>query len=355
MNGTAKRPQYVAALCGVLLAPLIGFDAARQAFASGCEEHPCADVLLKSRLDALLADDPAAGRLDARLAGKPWIAQNWAYAPFAATPSEASFAVRASTQHLYGYANGITARRFEAAKGMAPGLVMPKPVASTNGGLDVWSSIDVSDQRDETKGQLGADYRLTRNALVGLSAGWGESRDAGSAAAGESQRVALYATLRPAFPVSLDVRAQWGEQEGAVGDEALHASRNKVSARMAGLWRFDRVTFAPALSVSQEAESAAGGAATERNKIAVEPKFSRPFALGGGGTLEPFVSYKGVLGVEETAGGPATTSLTDSVGAGLSLARPEAFSMKLTTEVGRAVGGEEPSLNSRLELKVPLK
>ncbi len=304
--------------------------------------------------------DPSNDRVEARLNGTPWIAQSWAYVPFALTPTDTSVSMRASAQHLSGYGNGIIARRYDAAKELAPGLVMPKPAVASPAGFDVWSRVDVNGvgeaDRHETKGLLGADYKIAKSALFGISAIAGE--DATLDRSGQNYGLAAYAALRPAVPLAFDARAAWFDEAATVGEQDLAGSRSTVSAKVSGKWSFDSVKFTPVVSLSQETESAAlaaGGTKTETSRIAVEPRISRPFDLDGGGRIEPFVSFKGEVDVRKAEGEGAQVGATDVLGAGVTLANPESFTMTLTTQVEKAVRSEEQSVNGRLQFKIPLR
>ena len=88
----------------------------------------CFDQLGQTNLNALLSSDMTSGRIDTRITSKPWIAQSWSSAPFALAQSDTQLKMLASLDHLGGYANRITARRYEDAKVLAPQLVMPNAV-----------------------------------------------------------------------------------------------------------------------------------------------------------------------------------------------------------------------------------
>ena len=75
--------------------------------------------------------------------------------------------------------------------------------------------------------------------------------------------------------------------------------------------------------------------------------------------LEPFVMMKSAIDFAPSAatmtGSLGTLDTTRSVGAGVTLGKPNDYSLSVTTEVEQASTAEHPNLKSRLEVKVPLK
>lgn len=327
-----------------------------------CSGATCAGAFVQSHLASKLAEDPTAGRLDTRIDGKPWIAQNWGTAPFALTPSDTSLALRASSAHLRDYANSITARRYEAAKELAPNLKMPKPAIPAVRKLDVWSTFDVqgtdTDSAQSRSGQVGADYKLNRKSLVGVSAGLGVEHE-GATAAGQTYQFSAYAAYKPVDPITFDVKAAWGEEDGTLGSSTLAATHNVVTARMRGNWSYAKVRFSPALSIANASGSAVtttGGDADSTSRIAVEPRLSRPFEIGDGAKLEPYLRYRGEVDFNHGSGAePHGTATTDTLGAGMTLASPGAYTMSVTTDVTTPRASEDTEIKSRLQLAIPLK
>lgn len=321
----------------------------------------CLEPLEQSNLEALFPSDMTGERIDARIASKPWIAQSWSSAPFALTQSDTQLKMQASLDHLGGYANTITARRYEDAKALAPQLVMPKPGANALLSLDVWSSIDVKDDERDTQtlqSQVGADYRITPNAVLGIAAAVTKHDDITRDTSGDGQRIAAYMAFRPIKPIVLDAKAAWSEAVTNSVDQELGEKQTQLSARVRGDLDFAKLKLSPMLSIEQENETAppSAGGASERRTITVEPRVSRPFHLGSGTQVEPFVRYKGEIDIDKlsVASGHGQTAVEELVGGGITLVKPDAYSLAVTTDIGNLGEAEKNSLNSRVEVKVPL-
>jgi len=364
-RGVALQRIVAAALSlAVLSSPAVAEDC------SSADATNCTDSFMKSRLDALLAEDPTSGRIDSRTAGTPWIAQDWASAPWAITQSDTSLQLRTSSRHWDGFSDRLTAMRVEEARLMAPDLVSPKAVVRKDRGLDVWSDIRIEGSGIEgrgmtaantqgVQGRVGADYRLRKGTVFGLSAELGDEKEEALASSGSAMKIAAYASVKPLSGLTLDARAAWGEESGSFADQAFSATQNVVSARVRGDWSFSKVKLAPALSISQGEEHAslfAGGETRETSTIAFEPRVSRPFALDRGGSIEPFVRYKGEIEIGNTSSGAtAESSLSETVGAGMTLVEPERYSLTVSTDVENVDSRADAELKSKLELKIPLK
>ena len=306
-----------------------------------------------SRLGERLAHDPAPGRLEARLDGKPWIAGAWSTTPFAVTPDDQNVTVKASLGQWSRYTEAMAALKIEEAKALAPAaLPIPKAPVVTRSPLDVWSTVQVRGVNDDSghdlTGAVGADYAVGRDALVGLAA---EVRDPNNTG------IATYFALSPVRSITVKGKAQWDESRSDVA-----ASDTVVSAELHGAWSFGRVKFAPMLSIAQGKGTLADEAGThaiETRTLTVAPKISRPIPLASGQILEPFLTFKNesdihALGSHADAEGRSSET-KQSAGAGLNLAKPDSYALSVTTDLENLGSADETSLKSRLQLKVPLQ
>ncbi len=324
----------------------------------------CIGQVRQSGLDQLFNNDPAHGRLDSRLADQSWISQEWAAAPFALAAPTSNFSMKMSTVHLGTYADQKMLRRYEEAKALAPdGIILPKPVVgSRNNAFDVWSTLDSSsaslDPGQGVRGGVGADYRLNRNTLLGVSMDFRDGVGNTDVLAEQGRTVAAYFAVKPMSTITFDTTAQWGESAGAASGYGFAAQQNSVQARLRGNWNIERLRFTPTLAFSHGIEhlnASDGGTSTEQNAVTFTPKISRPFALSGGQTLEPFVQYQTELEVGSSDFGTGTTDdVTRSAGAGLTFVDPNAYTLSVTTGV-EGINQEQPNLSSRFQLTVPLK
>lgn len=331
-----------------------------------CGEHAdsdhCPEQLGQINMDALFASDMTSERIDTRSASKPWIAQNWSSAPFALTQSGTELQMQASLEHLGGYANTTTARRYEDAKALAPQLVMPKPVASAPLVLDVWSSIDVKgDERDAQtlRSQVGADYMLTPHAMLGIATEVTKFEDVTMDTSGDGQRIFAYMAFRPIKPIVLDAKAAWGEAVTSSAHQEVSETQTELSARVRGDLKIATLKLSPMLSIVQDNENASpsAGGSTEHRTIIVEPRVSRPFHLGSGSQVEPFMRYKGEIDIDKlsAASGNEQTAVEELVGGGITLVKPDAYSLAVTTDLGNLGESEKTTLDSRVQVKIPLR
>ncbi|MGE0701471.1 MAG: hypothetical protein AB7O57_20410 [Hyphomicrobiaceae bacterium] len=325
----------------------------------------CSIESRRARLDQVLADDPSRGRIEARLEDKPWIARDWASLPVAARPAGELLSIDASLEHLGSFGDSRIARRVEEAKALAPAALprLPKPAPQGPVTLDVWSRVEASssdaDKAEARRGTVGADVRLARGTVVGVAA---EIRDdaaspalvAATPSLQHDQRLAAYFAVKPGAAVTFDARAQWAESRPMHG-LGLVTTQNALSARLRTDLRYAGFLLVPAVSVAhgidEMAEAPAGGG-LERSTLAVTPRLSRPFALSGGGKIEPFLSLKSQMDMATGLGGAESTH---GVGGGLTIARPDAYSLSVTTDVEQAASADRASVKGRLELKLPLR
>jgi hypothetical protein len=134
----------------------------------------------------------------------------------------------------------------------------------------------------------------------------------------QDSKMAAYVTLQAAPMLTLDARTQW--QAG-------------------------------------NADFAAGAGAAEISTFSLAPRLNHSFALDGGKTIEPFVTYKREFDLSERGRefGEAGLIGTDSAGAGVTYTKPDSYSLSVTTAV-EGLGATQPeSLSSKFQLKVPIQ
>ncbi len=314
----------------------------------------------RTRLGALIEDDPTRGRIDGRLEDKPWIGQDWATMPVAVKQAEQSVDIATSLQHLGSFEARRILQKIEEAKALAPkGLAMPKPSTTGPAPLDVWSKVEVKGLENEVaetkRSTVGADYRLARGALVGVSA---ELRDE-TPTLQQDTRLSAYFAIKPWSPVTLDAKAQWGESHGIL-DEGLVTTQSAVTARVRGNFKYEGLVLAPMASVAHGVDEAATdsrGGAVEKSTIAVAPRISRPVELGGAAKVEPFLSLKSAidLGAAGDGAGYGVVDTTRAIGGGVTFSQPNAYSLSVTTDVEQAASSDRSNVKGRLELKLPLR
>lgn len=264
----------------------------------------------------------------------PWIAAGSANVPVAITSSSNGVSARTSLQTLRDFnsrAATLSLVPLAISSSVTPtALSLPKAPARRSAPIDVWSNVDLQgyDQQQAsfgetgvdatTRASAGVDYKITNGAKVGVSAERADARTAAlQSGVQQDGKMAAYITLQAAPALSLDARTEWQEGNAA---------------------------FAEATGVA------------EKNSVSVAPRLDHTFALEDGNTLQPFVSYKTIYDISEKPN-PGTTPealLSQSAAAGVTLAKPDSYSLSVSTDVDGLSAALPPSVNGKFELKLPL-
>lgn len=237
--------------------------------------------------------------------------------PLEITPAETGASARASLQSLRNFQSQKQARKVQDVSAvLGAAAPKPKPAAVPPGPLDLWTRIDAqgfdaSDGRSVKSG-AGLDYRVVKNAHVGVVAERAESVSNAQAAAKSDDKVAAYVAFR-ALPV-LTINAQGNWERTAAADPAMTAAGEKTS-------------------------------------VAVAPRLSKSYALGGGETIAPYLEVKREIEIGAAADVAADAR---SAAAGVTLAKPDSYSVTVSADVSEAAADEAPSVSSKVQLKLPL-
>lgn len=277
------------------------------AYAPRFPDNPPADALPSS-----IHDLPAAGTIAP---------------PVAVKPSDAGFSALTSFGTWRQYNAQALSQKIEASKALAPGeLRAGKPVAASSPPLDLWTKVDVDELAGETargiRTGVGADYKLSRSAKVGVSAEHADA-PAGAPATTEPRaqdKFGAYVTVAPVPTLSVEARGQW---ETGYGVPSLAAGGIDT-----------------------------GGA--EKASISIAPRVGKKFTLENGHALEPFVTLRNefTLGAAEEG---SATGLAESAGAGVTITSPQSYSLSVTTDVDNVTVPDKAALNGKVQLKVPLR
>lgn len=258
-------------------------------------------------------------------AGVSYITPDPAPLPFALTPSESGVAVRTGLGTLRDYNAKLTARKVREAEKLAPApLKVPAP-AAPQVPVEIWSSFAADGLASDTGTSLrtgaGADYKLSPGIAVGVSAERTERERTDAAAQVEGRKLEGYVALRPAPAFSLDAKTSWQSQSGSGG--AGLADTPQASA--------------------------------EKSTITIAPSLRKPFALEGGQKLEPWITWRNEIDFGDGGDAAEGGGVSQSVGAGVSLVRPDDYALSVSADVDGLEAAEPPSVKSRLELKLPLQ
>jgi hypothetical protein len=351
------RPQAVPVALAAVAALLWSGSSTR---ASAQDGDGCAACLLDSRLShlhALLDDDPTRGRLEQRLEDKPWIGQDWATLPVAVKPADQALDVAASLQHVGSFEARRLQQKINEAKTLAPSdLSLPKPVVAASAPFDVWSRIEVSGLGSATgesrRSTVGADYRLARRTLLGISAGVNDP----TWSAASDTRLAAYFAAKPWAPITFDAKAQWAEVH-TVEATSVVSTQSAVSARVKGDFNYRGLRVTPIVSVAHGIDAAGtAGGTVEKSTVALTPRISQPFALREGVKMEPFLSLKSAVDFGNVADGTQHgIDTTHGLGAGFTYAKPNAYSLSVSTGIEQSASADKSNVSGKLELKLPLR
>jgi hypothetical protein len=324
----------------------------------------CAMPALSSQLEDRFSNDLAQGRADSRFNGTPWLSQDPSAMPFLPIAAESQLKFQASTQNWSAFTNRTLAPRIEEAVRSAQQTVaIPKPPIAASSGLDLWSSMDIDRTDSEferaKKGALGADYKLDRNTLVGVAAGFREDGNAVNVRTSNDHVFAAYMALKPLPGVTFQAKAEHAENDSELsGRGGGRGTHNLASARVNSALEIWQFKFDPAVSVSTGTEAVALDGRLEADKSAVElaPRLSRSFALPSSQTVEPFFGLKSRTEVANSGSAVNAESITTrSISGGLTVLRPDSYTLNLSTELERV--GEETNTHfrSKMQLNIPFR
>lgn len=246
--------------------------------------------------------------------------------PFAMSNSATAVTVRTGSAELRDFNSKLLQRKIDETARLRPTqFALPKPPPAAPSPVNLWTSFEVQgfdhtiEQKADqvTRRGVGADYKVDAATTLGISAETGDTRSTALASGQENKKIGAKVSVRTLPGVNIETQTQWE--------------------------RVNTGAFA-------ESEASA------RETLSVAPRINRPFALDGGKTIEPFVSYKHEIASSaalDAAGNPITP--TDTAGAGVTFAKPDAYSLSVTTGI-EGIGAEAPStVKSGIQLKLPLR
>jgi hypothetical protein len=252
--------------------------------------------------------------------GVPWIAQNGPAPPLAVNPSDGSVVMRTSLGQWRDFNSQMLAKRIDDLKAAAPGpLTLPKPAVGIAPPVELWSSVELDGRMQQIDGTVrtsaGADYKLGRQAVAGVAVEHAEVRTATSIGSVPDDKVAAHLNFLATQDLSVEATTQWETQSAA-----------------------------------------AGSPKATRNSVTIAPRLGHQFSLDNGETLSPFVTLKKEMVVGGLDSNPAVggAKASQSAGVGLTLAKPDTFSLSVTADREELDAKEPANLKSRLQLSVPL-
>jgi hypothetical protein len=232
--------------------------------------------------------------------------------PINVKPADTGLAASTSLSTWRDYNASQLSKKVEQSLG-PNGFAMVRP-PQVSMPLDIWTRVQIAGVADDADRNVqiaaGADYKLSRSANLGLSTSFAGTPVTTGAAPAEAAQdiVGAYAniSLLPAF--SIEAKGQWV----IAGDGA-------------------------------EKE----GAASETS-MSVAPRISQKFTLDGGNSIEPYVTLRNELYAE------GAKDFTPSAGGGVIIDKPKGYSLSISTMVEGIEQADQPQVNSKIQLKVPM-
>ncbi len=363
---------FAGAAAGLLLAPALP-AAANEACPVGvpgiavCGAAPdLARDLSRSRVGRTLATDPASerlGRLDRNGASS-------SSAPFSMNSGGSNATDFNTSLNQWGAA--LTAADAQALKDakldLDDDIPLPKPPKLKPSKFDVWAAGRREAFTEEGAGKknsalttyLGADYRASRDFLFGGMVQLDDSRQsiiaAPEAIDGRAFLAGPYMAYRLTPHLTLDAKAGWGAADdsavGELGSTRFLSERMQSEAKLTGNWGFDRWQFNPSGAVTYLGEqSDTAGGSVDVTRLSVGPEIKRQFDTKSGAAVEPFAFFKSNLDLSDAS--MADPVSRNTLGAGVSLIKPENFDIRATADYTESSGTDAPATTGKVQVKVP--
>lgn len=256
--------------------------------------------------------DIATGRATAPAPG------NTTPVPITVNKTNNGVSVRTGLSTLREYNAKTIKQKIDGAKGKAPAnLKLPKTPTAIKTPLDVWTKFDAESNANNAtntlRTTLGADYKLLDNATAGISAQQSETEGPlGGAPIPTDRNYSAYMNLKASSLLSVDAKTQWQRREG---------------------------------------DAFSGISAREKNSFSLAPKIEKEFDLGDGLAVTPYATIKHQLDINVLDG---SEQISNSAGGGVTLSKPDTYSVTVSTDVQESSTSADPTVKSRVQLKVPL-
>jgi hypothetical protein len=328
--------------------------------------------LSRRRVDRTLATDPAGDRIG-RLNGD---GVTDAALPFAMTPDGDNTNFRTSLTQWSSALSAADREKLEKAKEAAgDGTVLPRAIKPKPQQFDVWArgrrelfSEDgsVSKEGNAITTYVGADYRASRNFLIGGMVQLDDSRtnvlSAPEAVDGKAYMAGPYMAYRITPHVVVDAKAGFGGAEdsaiGESGNADLTTQRIMSETSVTGNWAWNQWQLSQSGGItyldetSSHAASGVPGESVDIARFSAGPELKRHFDTGNGGSVEPFAFFKSSLDLDDSALGEPLAQNT--VGGGVTLAKPDKYNIRASADyTDSSDAAAAPVATGRVEVKVP--
>jgi hypothetical protein len=325
-----------------------------------------AEDLARQRADRTLSVDPADERVN-RL-NTPGTS---AVTPFTMTPDGANTDFTTSLSQWRSSLSAADEDKLKAASD-ASGANLPvsQQAKSANRKLDVWAQ----GRHEQTGGAtqegnalttfMGADYRVDRDVLIGGMFQVDEAHQGSYAAAESAKGTAYmagpYVAYRLTPHLQLDANAAWGLGQDTTttdgGSTAFDTQRMLSEAKITGNWgwRGWQLSQTGAVTYLDETGNGLGGVpgtSVGIARLSVGPKVKRSFG-NGDMSIEPFAFFKSSVDLSDE--GLTDPNALNKVGGGVTLAKPDDYSIKATVDYSEGTGSTDPGVaQGKVSVSVP--
>lgn len=360
----ARQARAAAALLAALLLAFPQESSAQD----GCTGDGCAETsalaksLLQRRANRTLATTPADERF-MRL-NTPGTS---AVMPFDMTPdgNNTNFATSLS-QWGASLSAADEARLKEVSETSGQELPIPQKVNPAPSKFDVWAEgrrEDFSGAGNAVTTFMGADYRASNDLLLGGLVQVDEANQttlaAPDAAAGTAYMTGPYLAYRVTPHITLDAKAAFGrgEDSAVVGDTRTDFATERMlsEAKVTGQWGWQGWQLSQSGAVSYLDETSANadlaGTSVDVARLSVGPEVKRRFEAGDA-SIEPFAFFKSSVDLSET--GLTDPHALNTLGAGVTLAEPENYSIRATAGYSESTASTDPGeARGKVQVNVP--
>ena len=232
--------------------------------------------------------------------------------PINVKPAESGLAASTSLSTWRDYNANQLSKKLEQSLGQNGFAKVRPPQVSMP--LDIWTRVQIvgvdGDADKNVQIAVGADYKWSRSANLGVS------------------------TQIAGTPV-------------ANGPDPADAAQDIVGA-------YANISLLPALSIEAKGQWVVAGDGAETDGVGSEtsmsiaPRISQKFTLDGGNSIEPYVTLRNELYAE------GAKDFTPSAGGGVIIDKPQGYSLSISTMVESIEQADQPQVNSRIQLKVPM-
>ncbi|MEO1205631.1 MAG: hypothetical protein AAFV45_04800 [Pseudomonadota bacterium] len=322
----------------------------------------CQSQVSKSRIDRDMSAKPATQVRQWRLEPGQAPAPN----PVEIEANGSTARVTTSLQNIHTYLSEKDNEKRSDVSALLPDDVeLPTVERALPPRLDIWTATDIAnvpeaDHNQAIASQVGVDYRIKSNTLVGARIKT-ESIDDGVFGAPETGVLAgPYVATQVAPGLMLEAEGAWGRARSELdGAGEILANREQFRAGLSGDWTISGLTLAPSahitnLKESFDPDSAAG---TDRQVLTINPTLRRTFETDDGTRITPFLDYATTLDLETVTAPGADEGSEETVrnlGAGLAISKTGAYDINASTNLEHTDDTETPNIRSKLQLDVPL-